>query len=52
VSDASQASREAVQERMAELFVQLCGDPDDAAVADAADELLYQLDKLLARPTA
>jgi hypothetical protein len=36
------------QERLATLFVQLCGNPDDQAVAQGADEALHQLDSLLA----
>ncbi len=39
---------EGTQERLATLFVQLCGNPNDRAVAQGADEALHQLDSLLA----
>ncbi|MET9646245.1 ABC transporter ATP-binding protein [Streptomyces syringium] len=42
---------ESAQQRTAELFVQLCGDPDSKAVAAAADEALHKLDDLLAATT-
>lgn len=38
---------EETQQRLATLFVQLCGDPDDRAVAEGADEALRRLDALL-----
>jgi hypothetical protein len=38
-----------VQEAIVTNFTQLCGDPDDAAIAHAADEALRQLDELLAQ---
>ncbi|WP_158795087.1 hypothetical protein [Streptomyces sp. NRRL S-337] len=36
------------QERLAEYFIQLCGDPDNAEVAAGADQALHRLDVLLA----
>ncbi|GAA2232588.1 hypothetical protein [Streptomyces nogalater] len=39
---------EETKERLATLFVQLCGNPDDHAIAQGADDALHQLDSLLA----
>jgi hypothetical protein len=39
---------EETQDRLARLFVQLCGNPDDHAVAQGADAALHELDTLLA----
>lgn len=40
---------EQVQDAIVTNFTQLCGAPDDAAIARAADEALRQLDELLAQ---
>ncbi|MFI9206036.1 ABC transporter ATP-binding protein [Streptomyces sp. NPDC053048] len=45
---AAPSTLEAAQQRTAELFVQLCGDPDNKEIAAAADKALHQLDELLA----
>ncbi|MFD8996262.1 hypothetical protein [Streptomyces abikoensis] len=45
---AAPTALETAQQRTADLFVQLCGDPDNAATAAAADEALHRLDELLA----
>lgn len=42
-------STDVLQERIAELFMGVCADPDDAALADEADRALHRLDDLLAR---
>lgn len=44
----SDATLEETQDRLSTLFVQLCGDPDNRAVAQGVDEALHQLDSLLA----
>jgi hypothetical protein len=36
-----------LQQRLVELFVRLCGDPDDAATAAEVDRTLDELDGLL-----
>lgn len=38
----------AVQDRIVELFTNLCGDPDSVELATGADEALHELDGLLA----
>lgn len=40
-------SAEEAQERLAEYFIQLCADPDNAEVAAGADQALHRLDVLL-----
>lgn len=47
-SQAGTAPIEAVQQRIAELFMRVCADPDDAVVAVAADRALHELDEFLA----
>ncbi|HEY1572015.1 MAG TPA: hypothetical protein VGG05_11755 [Pseudonocardiaceae bacterium] len=39
---------EAVQDRIVELFTELCHDPDNATAARDADEALAELDRMLA----
>jgi hypothetical protein len=41
-------SLEEAQNRVVELFIALCGAPDDESAAGAADEALHLLDALLA----
>jgi hypothetical protein len=36
-----------LQQRLVDLFVQLCGDPDNAAVATEVDQTLHDLDDVL-----
>ncbi len=38
-----------LQQRLVELFVELCQDPDNAATATAVDQTLAELDDLMTR---
>lgn len=38
-----------VQKRLFELFIRLCGDPDDSITAAQADQTLHELDYMLER---
>ena len=42
------AQADVAREQIVDLFTALCGDPDNAAVAAAADGALRELDRLLA----
>ncbi|MDH6135453.1 hypothetical protein P3T37_004868 [Kitasatospora sp. MAA4] len=42
------ASVSSIQEEIVARFTELCGNPDDAAVAAAVDRALHDLDALLA----
>ncbi|MFE1776029.1 hypothetical protein [Streptomyces sp. NPDC059008] len=48
---AATAQVEVLQQRVTGLFVELCGDPDNAAAATAVDQALHDLDALLAATT-
>jgi hypothetical protein len=39
---------ETAQQRIVDLFTQLCGDPDNATIAGGADHALHDLDALIA----
>lgn len=46
--DENPASMEELKSRVEDLFLRVCGDPDDTETAAAADSALHELDQMLA----